>query len=55
MTFQPVYRELQKERLPDFLGLVFLFLDWDRCKSARRELIEAFFRSDWLGTDLVRI
>jgi hypothetical protein len=51
-AFPPVYRELQKERLPDFLGFVFFFLDWDRCKSARLELAEAFFRSDWLGTDI---
>lgn len=52
VAFPPVYRELQKERLSDFLGFVFPFIDWDRCKSARRELAEAFFRSDWLGTDI---
>ena len=51
-AFPPVYQALQNERLPDFLSLIFLFLDWDRCKSAREELAEAFSRSDWRATDV---
>lgn len=51
-AFPPVYQELQQERFPDVLSFVFLILDWDRCKSARRELADAFFRSDWRPTDI---
>lgn len=51
-AFPPVYRELQKERLPDFLGFVFIFLDWDRCKIARRNLAEAFAGSRWRPADI---
>jgi hypothetical protein len=51
-AFPPVYQELRQERLPDFLSFMFLFLDWDRCKIARRELAEAFSTSDWRATDI---
>jgi hypothetical protein len=52
-TFPQVYRELAKEDdIPDFLRFI-PFFDWDRCKSARRELVDAFLRSRvWTPSDL---
>lgn len=44
-TFPPIYRELAKEDDgPEFLKFI-PFMDWDRCKSARRELVDAFLMS----------
>lgn len=44
-TFPAVYRELAKEdEVPDLLRFI-PFFDWDRCKSARRELVDTFLRS----------
>jgi len=51
-VFPPVYRELQQERLPDFLSFVFMFLDWDRCKIARKALAEAALHSKWRPRDV---
>ena len=51
-AFPPVYRELQQERLPEILSYIFLFLDWDRCRSARRALADAFSNSEWRATDI---
>lgn len=51
-AFPVVYRGLQQERIPDFLSLMFPFLDWDRCKIARRELATGFSTSEWLPTDI---
>jgi len=44
-AFPLVYRELAKrEDVPDLLKF-FFFVDWDRCKVARRELASAFISS----------
>jgi hypothetical protein len=51
-AFPSVYRELQKESLPDFLSYMFLFVDWDRCKVARRELARALLNSNWRPRDI---
>ena len=51
-AFPPIYKELRSERLLDILKFVFVFLDWDRCKSARGELVEAFDRSTWRASDI---
>lgn len=51
-AFPPVYRELQQGGVADFLSFAFIFLDWDRCKVARRQLVDAFVRSDWRPTDI---
>ncbi|CAN7783065.1 hypothetical protein LJR296_008159 [Cupriavidus necator] len=51
-AFPSVYRGLQQERIPDFLSLMFPFLDWDRCRIVRRELATAFSGSEWLATDI---
>ena len=52
-TFPAVYHELAKEDdVPDLLRFI-PFFDWDRCKSARRELVDAFLRSrTWSPGDL---
>ncbi|MES2736614.1 MAG: hypothetical protein V4672_09870 [Verrucomicrobiota bacterium] len=52
-AFPLVYLELAKEDdVPDFFKFV-PFLDWDRCKTARRELVDTFLSSDtWLPSDL---
>lgn len=51
-TFPVVYRELAaREEVPDLLRFV-PFLDWDKCKAARRELVEAFISSPaWAPED----
>lgn len=51
-AFPPVYRELAKDNALDMLSLMFVFLDWDKCKSARRRLVDAFFRSEWRISDI---
>lgn len=51
-VFPPVYRELQQESLPEFLSFVFMFLDWDRCKIARRGLAQAALHSRWRPRDV---
>lgn len=50
--FPVIYRELAKANdVPDLLK-VFPFFDWDRCKTARRELVDAFMSSSWHAGDL---
>jgi len=51
-AFPSVYRELQRESPPDFLSYVFLFVDWDRCKVARRALVRALLNSNWRPRDI---
>lgn len=51
-TFPSVYRELQKDSVPDFLTIVFMFLNWDRCKIARGDLADAFLSSKWRPRDI---
>lgn len=51
-VFPPLYRELASaNEVPDLLKFV-PFFDWDRCKTARRELVEAFMSSSWRPGDL---
>jgi hypothetical protein len=50
--FPIVYRELAKpDDAPSLFQLV-TFYDWDRCKAARRELVDAFMTSSWNPGDL---
>lgn len=52
VMFPIVYRELAKGNdVPDILKLI-PFVEWDRCKSARRELVSAFISSSWQPGDL---
>ncbi|WP_027229707.1 hypothetical protein [Phyllobacterium sp. UNC302MFCol5.2] len=46
-AFPPVHRELAKgDDLPEFYKFI-PFFDWDRCKAARHELVDAFMSSSW--------
>ncbi|PWY53353.1 hypothetical protein [Pseudomonas sp. RW409] len=50
--FPLIYRELAKDDdVPDLLKFV-PFVDWDRCKTARHELVDAFMSSSWKPGDL---
>lgn len=50
--FPTIYGELAKtDDVPDLLKFV-PFFDWDRCKAARHELVEAFMSSTWKAGDL---
>jgi hypothetical protein len=50
--FPLIYQELAKaDDLPDLMKFV-PFFDWDRCKTARRELVDAFISSSWRAGDL---
>ena len=51
-AFPPVYWELARDSSFDLLSYIFVFLDWDKCKSARRRLIDAFVHSDWRISDI---
>lgn len=47
VAFPMIYRELaKKDDAPDLLKFV-PFFDWDRCKTARKELVSAFMSSSW--------
>ena len=52
-AFPPIHRELAKaDNVPDFFRFI-PFMDWDRCKAARRELVDAFMSASWPPRDLV--
>lgn len=51
-AFPPVYLELARDSSFDLLSYIFVFLDWDKCKSARRRLIDAFVHSEWRISDI---
>lgn len=60
-AFPPVYTELLRstgdedfKRLPALLLLpLSIFIDWDRAKSARHELVDAYLYSSWPPADLL--
>jgi hypothetical protein len=60
-AFPPVYGELLRstgdedfKRLPALLSLpLSFFIDWDRAKSARHELVDAYLYSSWPPADLL--
>ncbi|EEJ5470578.1 hypothetical protein KAC08_004074 [Salmonella enterica subsp. diarizonae serovar 60:k:z] len=46
--FPVVYQELAKSvDVPEDVNIFFYFMDWDRCKKARNELVHAFMNSSW--------
>ncbi|WP_375742249.1 hypothetical protein NR800_23740 [Corallococcus interemptor] len=51
-AFPPVYWELAKDSAFDLLNYIFVFLDWDKCKSARKRLADAFVHSEWRISDI---
>ena len=52
VAFPTVYEELRQGRGNIKIGNLFDFLDWDKCKIARKELVRAFMRSEWPPGDL---
>jgi hypothetical protein len=61
ISFPPVYKRLLApsgekdfEFLPTLLLLPFsFFMDWDRAKTARQELVETFLKSSWPPANLI--
>ena len=52
VLFPVVYKELANSNsLPERYN-VFFFFDWDRCRTARNELVETFMSSSWSAGDL---
>jgi hypothetical protein len=53
IAFPIVYAELRAgNETPGLLS--FFFPDWDRCKTARRNIVQAFLGSSWQTTDLIK-
>ncbi|OQW76544.1 MAG: hypothetical protein BVN32_08985 [Proteobacteria bacterium ST_bin14] len=51
-AFPPIHGELSKaDEVPDIFKFI-PFFDWDRCKAARHELVDAFMSSSWPPRDL---
>ena len=50
-AFPAAYEELRKDR-KNFGLINFFFLDWDKCKMARKDLVRAFTTSEWPPVDL---
>ncbi|MGO6740068.1 hypothetical protein ACC732_34900 [Rhizobium ruizarguesonis] len=51
-AFPPIHSEFAKANdVPEFFKFI-PFMDWDRCKSARHELVDAFMSSSWPPRDL---
>ncbi|WP_234086937.1 hypothetical protein [Azonexus sp. R2A61] len=51
--FPIVYENLRQGRsTPSFLSH-FIFVDWDRCRTARNELVDAFLGSVWPPSNLI--
>ncbi|MCP1457588.1 hypothetical protein [Pseudomonas kilonensis] len=49
-TFPTVYKQLIKN--DDYFGIrIFSFVDWDKCKTARKDLIRTFLNSKWPVVD----
>ena len=53
VAFPIVYAELRSgNEAPGLFS--FFFVDWDRCKTARKNIVQAFLSSNWPTTDLIK-
>ncbi|QEX23245.1 hypothetical protein FRZ61_31810 [Hypericibacter adhaerens] len=52
-AFPIAYAELAKGTSTPNLLSIFLFYDWDRCRTAREALVDAFVESVWPPVDLL--
>lgn len=52
VTFPIIYLELFRDTPSYLISKIFSFGDWDKCKKARKSLIEAFMKSDWRVVDI---
>lgn len=50
--FPVIYEELAKADDVSSLLMFIPFFDWDRCKAARREVVNSFMSSSWRAGDL---
>lgn len=53
--FPVVYEELRQSRSTPSLFSYFTFVDWDRCRTARYDLVDAFLESAWPPADLILV
>ena len=51
-AFPAVYDRLRKNSKDFGLMELFMFVDWDKCKTARKDLVRAFMTSVWPAVDL---
>lgn len=51
-TFPIIYLELARDTPSHFISMIFRFGDWDKCRTARQGLIDAFIKSDWRIVDI---
>ena len=51
-TFPVVYDSLIKDNNNFGLMTFFMFIDWDKCRVARKNLVRAFLQSNWPPVDL---
>ena len=51
-AFPTVYDRLRKNSKDFGLMELFRFVDWDKCKTARKDLVRAFMTSVWPAVDL---
>ena len=51
-AFPAVYDRLRKNSKDFGLVELFIFVDWDKCKTARKDLVRAFMTSEWPPVDL---
>jgi hypothetical protein len=52
-SFPIVYRRLRDGEEPKSPFNVFFFIDWDRCRVARGDLVDAFLHASWPPSDLL--
>jgi len=53
VTFPIVYKQLSMGNESHGLLSIFAFRDWDRCRTARENLVRAFMQSSWPPADLL--
>ncbi len=53
VAFPVVYQRVREGREPVNLLEVFFFKDWDKCRTLRGRLVEAFVASEWPAGDLL--
>lgn len=53
VAFPVVYQRVREGREPVNFFEVFFFRDWDKCRTLRGQLVEAFVASDWPAGDLL--
>ncbi|MBV1776009.1 hypothetical protein KSF73_09820 [Burkholderiaceae bacterium DAT-1] len=53
-AFPVIYKQLRAEQdPPPGLFASFFFQDWDRCRTARKDIVDAYMRSSWPPADLL--